>query len=122
MHFRVLGPLEVVIGDEPARVTGRKERAVLAALLVQLGQARSAEELVAAVWGDDAPPTAEKSLQVRLSHLRSGLGDGRGVIVRDGRGYRLDVEPETVDAAHFERLVDEASRPAPDGVRGPVNG
>jgi DNA-binding SARP family transcriptional activator len=113
MELRVLGPLEVVTRDEPARVTGRKERAVLASLIVHLGRACSAEELVAAVWGADAPPTAEKSLQVRLSHLRSALGAGRGLIVRDGRGYRLAVESESVDAARFERLVDEASRRPP---------
>lgn len=113
MNFRVLGPVEVVAGDEVARVSGRKERAVLAALIVHLGRARSAEELVASVWGADAPPTAEKSLQVRLSHLRSSMGDGRGVIVRDGRGYRLAVDPEAVDAVRFERLVDEAGRHPP---------
>src|SRR3712207_5577018 len=113
MESRVLGPLEVVTGDETARVTGRKERAVLASLIVHLGHARSAGELVAAIWGADAPPTAEKSLQVRLSHLRSGLGDGRGLIVRDGRGYRLAADPESVDAARFERLVDEAGGPQP---------
>src|SRR5688500_19748123 len=92
LEFRVLGPLEIGSGEAPVRVSGRKERAVLAALLLDPGRARPAEELVAAVWGQDAPPTAEKSLQVRLSHLRAALADGRDVLVRDGRGYRLAVD------------------------------
>ena len=110
LQFRVLGPLEIGSADGPVRLSGRKERAVLAALLLQPGRARPAEELVAAVWGEDAPPTAEKSLQVRLSHLRAALADGKDVLVRDGRGYRLAVEPATVDAVRFEQLVDEAGR------------
>jgi predicted ATPase/DNA-binding SARP family transcriptional activator len=113
MQFRVMGPLQVGPTDAAATVPGRKERAVLAALLVDLGRARSAQELVAAVWGADAPPSAEKSLQVRLSHLRSSLPAGREVVVRDGRGYRLAVDPDVVDAYRFERLVDEASRHSP---------
>src|SRR5688500_7277466 len=114
MHFRVLGPLEVSNGDSITRISGRKERAVLASLIVHLGTARSAPELVSSIWGEDAPPTAEKSLQVRLSHLRGELGEARGLIVRDGRGYRLAVDPERVDCARFERLVDEASGRRPD--------
>jgi len=73
MRFRVLGPLEIGPEGAAKRVAGRKERAVLAALIAGLGTARSAEELLAAVWGEDAPPSAAKSLQVRLSHLRSEL-------------------------------------------------
>jgi predicted ATPase/DNA-binding SARP family transcriptional activator len=113
MQFRVIGPLQVGPADAAATVPGRKERAVLAALLVDLGRARSAEELVTAVWGEDAPRSAEKSLQVRLSHLRSSLPAGRDVVVRDGRGYRLAVDPDLVDAYRFERLVDEAARHPP---------
>ena len=117
LEFRVLGPLEIGSEGEPVRLSGRKERAVLAALLVDPGRARPAEELVAAVWGEDAPPTAEKSLQVRLSHLRAALAGGRDVLVRDGRGYRMAVEPERVDAVRFERLVGEAAtQPGPDAA------
>src|SRR5688500_14756380 len=113
MQFRVIGPLQVGAADAATTVPGRKERAVLAALLVDLARARPPEALVAAVWGEDAPPSAAKSLQVRLSHLRSALPAGREIVVRDGRGYRLAVDPDLVDAYRFERLVGEAARHPP---------
>jgi predicted ATPase/DNA-binding SARP family transcriptional activator len=116
LEFRVLGPLEIGGPEGPVDVRGRKERAVLAALLVDPGRARPAEELVATVWGEDAPPSAEKSLQVRLSHLRAALPGGRDVLVRDGPGYRLRIDADAVDAHRFERLVEEAGRAAGDPV------
>ena len=110
LEFRVLGPLEIGSDEAPVRVSGRKERAVLAALLLDPGRARPAEELVAAVWGEDAPPTAEKSLQVRLSHLRAALADGRDVA--RARRARLPAGGRSRRAStpcRFERLVDEAA-------------
>src|SRR4051794_21174845 len=111
MEFRVLGPLEAAGSDGPVQVRGRKERAVLAYLLVHAGRAVPAEELVTAVWGDDAPPSAGKSLQVRLSGLRNDLGGD--LVRREGSGYRLSAGPEALDARVFERLVDEAASQPP---------
>src|SRR3954470_16874134 len=110
MEFRVLGSLEAAGPDGPVQVHGRKERAVLAYLLVHAGRAVPAEELVTAVWGDDAPSSATKSLQVRLSVLRNDLGADGELLRREGTGYRLAVVPEALDARVFERLVDEAAR------------
>src|SRR4051794_7211148 len=113
MNFRVLGPLEAEGADGLVHVSGRKERAVLAYLLVHAGRAVSADELVTAVWGDDAPPSATKSLQVRLSVLRGNLGADGSLVRREGSGYRLAVAPEAIDARVFEQLVDEAVRQSP---------
>ena len=44
LEFRVLGPLEIGSHGTPVRVSGRKERAVLAALLVDPGRAGGAGE------------------------------------------------------------------------------
>src|SRR3954470_4337767 len=113
MEFRVLGTLEVDGADGPRPLHGRKELAVLAYLLAQAGRSVPAGELVWAVWGEDAPPTAHKSLQVRVSRLRADLGEDGRRIMRDGAGYRLDVEPGELDAERFAALVEEAGRPAP---------
>src|SRR3954465_12766182 len=113
MEFRVLGPLEAAGADGPVQVRGRKERAVLAYLLVHAGRAVPAEELVMAVWGDDAPRSAGKSLQVRLSGLRTDLGADGELVRREGAGYRLAVAPGALDAQVFEQLVDEAARQPP---------
>src|SRR3954449_7996391 len=113
MEFRVLGSLEVSSADGPREVHGRKELCVLAYLLAHAGRAVSAEEIVTAVWGEDAPPSAGKSLQVRISHLRHDLQGEDAEIVRDGGGYRLAVDREQIDAHRFERLVAEAAQRAP---------
>ena len=111
MDFRVLGPVEVRAGDGPREVHGRKELAVLAYLLINLGRTVSADELITAVWGEDAPPGAQKSLHVRLSHLRGDLGDGGALIQRDGGGYRLAADPADLDAHRFaQRVTAAASR------------
>ncbi|TMM06097.1 MAG: AfsR/SARP family transcriptional regulator [Actinobacteria bacterium] len=113
MEFRVLGTVEVAGADGPRPLHGRKELAVLAYLLANAGRSVPADELVWAVWGEDAPPSAHKSLQVRLSRLRADLGGGAARIARDGAGYRLAVEPGELDAQRFERLVGEAAALAP---------
>src|SRR4051795_6201152 len=110
MEFRVLGTVEVAGADGPRPVHGRKELAVLAYLLAHAGRAVPADELVWAVWGEDAPPTAHKSLQVRVSRLRSDLGADGTRIARDGAGYRLVVEPGELDAERFAALVEDAGR------------
>src|SRR3954451_22143478 len=108
MEFRVLGPLEAAGADGPVQVRGRKERAVLAYLLVHAGRAVPAEELVMAVWGDDAPRSAGKSLQVRLSGLRNDLGSAGEPGRRGGAGSRLAVAPGAPSAGVSGHLVDEA--------------
>src|SRR3954452_7981016 len=110
MEFRVLGSLEVSAADGPREVHGRKELCVLAYLLAHAGRAVAAEEIVIAVWGEDAPPSAGKSLQVRISHLRHDLHGDDAEIVRDGGGYRLAGEREQIAAQRFARLVAGARR------------
>src|SRR3954454_2888704 len=117
MEFRVLGTVEVTGADGPREVRGRKELCGIAYLLVHAGRAVAADEIVTAVWGEDAPPSAGKSLQVRISHLRHDLQGEDAEIVRDGGGYRLAVDREQIDAHRFERLVAEAARrPPADGL------
>ena len=75
MEFRILGPLEVH-GELGAVALGRlKPRAVLAALLLHANEPMSAERLAVALWGEDAPAGATKTVQVHLSRLRNTLGD-----------------------------------------------
>src|SRR4051794_20218643 len=117
MEFRVLGTIEVQGADGPRQVHGRKELAVLAYLLAHAGRSVPADELVWAVWGEDAPPTAQKSLQVRLSRLRADLGADGPAIERVGAGYRLVTLGHALDADHFECLIAEAVRqPAADSA------
>ncbi|MDG4664354.1 BTAD domain-containing putative transcriptional regulator [Mycobacterium sp. 236(2023)] len=104
MRYRLLGPLQVVDGEVPVDIGPRKQRAVLAALLLAQGRVVSTDRLTDAVWGDDVPASATASLQVYISNLRRAL---RGVaqmaspIVRQPPGYFLDVTPDDVDVTVF---------------------
>ncbi|MEV0670551.1 BTAD domain-containing putative transcriptional regulator [Mycobacterium sp. NPDC050441] len=104
MHFRLLGPLQVVRGDVAVEIGAPKQRAVLAMLLLAHGRVVSVDRLISGVWGEDPPASATASLQVYISHLRRALRDGAASaspIVRQPPGYYLDVPADSVDIAVF---------------------
>ncbi len=111
MRFGVLGALTVTYDGVPIELGGPKERAVLARLLVANGEAVPVPALVESVWGEDAPPSAVKTLQTYVLRLRQALEPGREsgapaqVLLRTSGGYRLDVPGDAVDAGRFEELV-----------------
>jgi DNA-binding SARP family transcriptional activator len=55
--------------------------------------------------GERPPATAPKLVQVLVSQLRKQFAGADAAIVTRGRGYELRVDPDAVDALHFERLV-----------------
>ena len=107
MDVRLLGPLEVRLGDGPVELGPRKQRAVLAMLALEVGRTVSADRLAEGLWGEEPPASAPKMVQLYVSHLRRAL-DGNGSIVTRGRGYELQLPGEDVDAVRFERLVEES--------------
>jgi len=115
MEFRVLGPLEIVDGTRQLHVSGARERALLAVLLVHAGQVVAADRLVEELWGSDVPANPANALQVVVSRVRKALeaAAGPGRLVTRKPGYLLDVRTEEVDALRFGRLVAEARRAGP---------
>ena len=107
MHFRILGPLEVHSDHGVVTLGGRKPRAVLAVLLLSANEPVSAERIAQALWGEDAPAGAMKTVQVHISRLRKALGDDPHVLVTTAAGYQLRVRPGELDADRFEGLVEE---------------
>ena len=109
MEFRILGPLEVY-GARGALALGPiKPRAVLAVLLLHPNEPVSADRLALALWGEEAPADATRTVQVYVSRLRRALGEP-GAIATTAAGYRLRVRPGELDAGRFARGV-EAGRP-----------
>jgi DNA-binding SARP family transcriptional activator len=106
VDFRILGPLEVWDRGRPIELPRRKQRALLAFLLLRAGEAVSTDGLIEALWGEQPPRTARASLQNTVAQLRRALGPG--VVVSDTGGYRLEVVPEQLDLGRFERLTAEA--------------
>ena len=115
MEFAILGPLEVRHEGRLVEVGGPRRRAVLAALLLRAGEPLSSDVLIQALWGENAPPTAAKALQVHVSRLRARLGTAATRLVTTPAGYRLDVAPDELDARRFERLGARARRERADG-------
>src|SRR5919106_1840079 len=113
MEFRILGPLEVLHEGKPLPLGGPRDRALLALLITHAGEVVSSDGLIEAVWGDDLPGDPQHALQAAVSRLRRsirGSRPGSTLLVARSPGYVLDIPPEEVDAARFERLVKEARR------------
>jgi DNA-binding SARP family transcriptional activator len=116
MDFRILGPLEVVDGEIPLRLAGRRQRALLALLLLHANEVLSGDRLIEDVWGDKPPATGANALQARVSQLRKALAPvAREVLVTQPPGYLLRVNTGELDAECFERLADEGRRALASG-------
>ena len=106
MRFGILGPLEVA--DDQGRelgLGGRKQRAVLAILLLRANEVVSSERLIDELWGERPPATAAKTVQVYVSNLRKALGEG--LLLTRGGGYVLVTEGCELDVDRFQTLVAE---------------
>ena len=109
MEFRILGPLEVVEDGNPVALGTLKERLVLGVLLLHANEFVSRERLIDDLWGEAPPPTARKAINVYVSKIRKALNvDGADPITTASGGYRLNVEPENLDASRMQVLVGEA--------------
>ena len=109
--FRILGPLEVEGDRGLLALGGQRQKALLAALLLEAGRVVATERLVDLLWGDEAPRTATTSLQNSISRLRRELG--ADVLETRSPGYVLRIDPSRVDARRFEQQLRDARHTAP---------
>ena len=92
---------------------GRKQRAVLSALLVRAGRVVSLDQLIDDLGPADPPARAAATVQVFVSNLRRALEPDRPrgaparLLVTSAPGYVLRADPGTVDAHEFVRLAGE---------------
>ncbi|MEU3343046.1 BTAD domain-containing putative transcriptional regulator [Streptomyces sp. NPDC006668] len=115
LRMTVLGEVGAGIQARPLDLGGRRQRAVLALLIVARGSVVTRDRLVAGVWGGTPPPSAAASLHAHVSHLRRCLEPDRearsraGVIVSEGAGYALRLPDDAVDAWRFEEALRSAA-------------
>jgi DNA-binding SARP family transcriptional activator/tetratricopeptide (TPR) repeat protein len=128
MRFRVLGPVRAWQGDTELDLGPPKQRALLALLLVHAGRPVPVREIVNTLWGGAPPDTAVNVVQRHIGALRRLFepdlppkGTSRW-LVRGSGGYRLDVEPDTVDLLRFRSLRLLAVRLAEGGRAGEAAG
>src|SRR3954447_2495442 len=113
MKFAILGPLRVTGPEGPIEVNAPKQRALLAMLLVAYrNDVVTNERLVDVLWDEYPPPTANKALQVHISHLRRALG--ADTIITRANGYAVRLEPGDLDLERFETLVRAARDEPPE--------
>ena len=74
MEFGILGPLEVRDGGRRIEIGGKRERVVLALLLLHANELVTSDQLLDALYGEHPPRTARTSLQNAVSRLRKLLG------------------------------------------------
>ena len=115
MEFRILGPLEVEDGGLLLPLRGRKQRALLALLLLSANEVVPDDRLLEDLWSEKPPKSGRAALRVRVSQLRKTLDSerpegGGSLLLARSPGYVLHAEPGSIDARRFERLFSEGSK------------
>ncbi|WP_344660905.1 AfsR/SARP family transcriptional regulator [Catenulispora subtropica] len=121
-RFSVLGPVRGWGPDGELDLGSPQQRELLALLVLRPGRAATAEELIDALWGEDAPKGALSTIRTYASRLRRALGGPAaaagsaavnapaGPIISVAGGYALRVDRSAVDALRFEAWQSEAAR------------
>jgi predicted ATPase/DNA-binding SARP family transcriptional activator len=115
-EYRLLGPVEVLRQGRPLQLGGRRQRTLLALLLLEPGRPVATDRLIDELWRETPPPGAERTLRVYVSRLRASLGQDR--LVARPSGYVLEVESDQLDVVRFERLLDEGREALARGAAG----
>lgn len=108
VRFGILGPLSASLDGEALALGGARQRTLLGVLLVHANELVSTERLIEQLFDGSRSPSSVNAVHVAVSRLRRTLRDERGELLRTRRGgYALELEPEQLDAAMFERLLAE---------------
>jgi YVTN family beta-propeller protein len=112
MQFRLLGPLAVEVQGRALALGSGKQQALLAILLLHANEVVSRDRLIDDLWGERPPTSAAHSLEVYVSRLRKTLQPNAGeqVLLTQGGGYVLRVNPDQLDVTCFEQLFGEGRR------------
>ncbi|MEV5387402.1 BTAD domain-containing putative transcriptional regulator [Streptomyces sp. NPDC052721] len=117
VFFEVLGPVAVVRGTQRVHVASRRQRVVLAALLLSAGRVVSLETLIEAIWSERPPDTARNQVHTCVSALRrllARMGAQTPIETLPG-GYLLRVPFDQVDLQLFRTSSAKAAERARQG-------
>lgn len=122
LHVGVLGPVMAWRNWRELPLGPPKQKALFTVLVMKAGMAVEREELVEAVWGSDAPRTADSSVHKYVAALRQTLepgrrprGDGSLLVSGAPSTYRLCLADGVLDASLFARRVEHAQQLRADG-------
>ena len=112
VDLRVLGPVELRLGDGPVELGPRKQRAVLAMLNLRAGRTVPTDALIEGLWGEDPPASATKVLPaLRLSPAAAAGRQRRGRSSPTAMATSSSLGEDEVDAARC-RAARQARPPA----------
>lgn len=103
LEVRAFGPMEVVRGGSATWLGSRRQRLLLATLLVRRGGATPVSVLAEVLWPTTRPANVDNGVRIHIHRLRRTLG-AAAVQLRPS-GYALAVPAATVDLYRFEELA-----------------
>lgn len=113
MIIKVLGPLEVSIGDRLLPLKGDKQKAFLGLLAIHANEAVDADDIVSRLWDEDVTVSGRACLRRLASALRGALSGQEADdwhLVESEYGYQLSVPIEAVDLHVSRRLAGQGRR------------
>lgn len=103
LHLKVLGPMTVELAGQEIEIGGPRLRSLLALLAARRGAPVSTDGIITALWGAPVDSDARGTVQVGISRLRKIIG-AEAIVTRPS-GYVLNVGPDALDAARFEKAA-----------------
>jgi DNA-binding SARP family transcriptional activator len=115
MYFRLLGTLKFRLDGDLVDLGGLRQQRVLAMLLLDANKVVSASRLIDAMWEGEPPATASRQLHNAVAAIRRSFASAKHILVKDGPGYRIEVDPKDIDAHLFTMMIARASVAAGEG-------
>ncbi len=115
LRVELLGPVRAWRGEDELELGGPQRRALLG-MLAGTRRLVSRGELIAGLWGQDAPASAGNAVHVHISGLRRVLEPARPrrspsrILTGARSGYRLDLAPGCLDAEVLDHHLATARR------------
>jgi len=107
LEFSVLGPLQIRRHGSIAVIAGRRERTLLAGLLLTPNEPVEVDRLAALMWPATAPRDVPHALRTHVMRLRRHVGRDR--VETTPGAYTIHVPRETVDVHRFDDLITAAN-------------
>ncbi|WP_185444404.1 AfsR/SARP family transcriptional regulator [Kribbella qitaiheensis] len=110
VEYRLLGPVQLLVGGEQVELKRTQERLLLAILLLEPGKSVPSERLIELLWPEERPGNPRRALQVYASRLKGLLAeaDPETRLVSSSEGYAVQGPAGRTDVETFAALVQQA--------------
>jgi DNA-binding SARP family transcriptional activator len=107
LEFCVLGPLQVRQDETVGVIAGRRERTLLAGLILTVGEPVEIEQLAALLWPARRPRDVPHAIRTHVMRLRRHVG--KEMVETSPGAYSLQAARDRVDAHRFDQAVSTGS-------------